>query len=123
MDTIIEERLMEIKDRIIEAFNPYQIIIFGSYVYGKPDSDSDVDLLIINVKFPKTYDLLELHKLCLSIDPSFELIGDLLDRLNPYSIGYRSPGEEVTIEESKSTLKAVEEVRHFIVTLLGKRGS
>jgi HEPN domain-containing protein len=50
-----------------------------------------------DVKFPKTHDLLELHRLCLSVDSSFEFIGDLLDKLNPYSIGYRYPGEDVTI--------------------------
>ena len=72
-----------------------------------------------NVKFPKTHDLLEPHKFCLSVDPSFELISDLLDRLNPYSIGYRYPGEVVTVEESKSTLKAAKEVRQFIENLLG----
>jgi predicted nucleotidyltransferase len=38
---------MKIKDRIIEAFNLYQIIVFGSQVYGQPDPDSDVDLLIV----------------------------------------------------------------------------
>lgn len=74
-----------------------------------------------DIKFPKTHDLLELHRLCLTIDPSFEIIGDLLDRLNPYSIGYRYPGEEVTIEESKSTLKAAKDVRKFIRTLLVER--
>jgi predicted nucleotidyltransferase len=47
MDPIVEERLMEIKGRIIDVFNPYQIIVFGSHVYGQPDPDSDVDLLII----------------------------------------------------------------------------
>lgn len=43
----VEERLEEIKNRIVEAFNPYQIILFGSQVYGRPDPDSDVDLLIV----------------------------------------------------------------------------
>jgi predicted nucleotidyltransferase len=47
MGSKVEERLEEIKNRIIEAFNPYQIILFGSHVYGKPDPDSDVDLLIV----------------------------------------------------------------------------
>ena len=41
------------------------------------------------IKFPRTHDLLELHKLCSSVDPGFELIADLLDHLNPYSIEYR----------------------------------
>lgn len=42
-----EERLEDIKRRIIEAFEPQRIILFGSHVYGKPTGDSDVDLLIV----------------------------------------------------------------------------
>jgi predicted nucleotidyltransferase len=47
VDTEVEERLVEIKNRIVEAFNPYLIILFGSHIYGRPDPDSDVDLLIV----------------------------------------------------------------------------
>ena len=32
---------------IIQKFNPEKIILFGSYAWGKPTTDSDVDLLII----------------------------------------------------------------------------
>lgn len=34
-------------NNIAKRFNPEQIILFGSYAYGAPKSDSDVDLLII----------------------------------------------------------------------------
>jgi uncharacterized protein len=33
--------------RIAEAFHPEKIILFGSRAYGKPQEDSDIDLLII----------------------------------------------------------------------------
>ena len=33
--------------RIAERFRPDKIILFGSYAYGKPHEESDVDLLII----------------------------------------------------------------------------
>jgi len=33
--------------RIAEAFNPEQIILFGSHAYGTPTLDSDLDLLIV----------------------------------------------------------------------------
>jgi predicted nucleotidyltransferase len=33
--------------RIAERFQPEKIILFGSYAYGKPDEESDVDLLVI----------------------------------------------------------------------------
>ena len=28
-------------------FNPQRVILFGSYAYGKPNDDSDVDILIV----------------------------------------------------------------------------
>ena len=33
--------------QIAEAFRPVRIILFGSYAYGAPDADSDVDLLVV----------------------------------------------------------------------------
>ncbi|HZF40254.1 MAG TPA: nucleotidyltransferase domain-containing protein [Blastocatellia bacterium] len=33
--------------RIAEAYHPEKIILFGSYAYGKPTPESDVDLLIV----------------------------------------------------------------------------
>jgi predicted nucleotidyltransferase len=32
---------------LVEQFHPEQVILFGSYAYGEPTPDSDVDLLII----------------------------------------------------------------------------
>jgi uncharacterized protein len=39
-----------IKDKIINSllpFHPAKIILFGSYAYGHPEKNSDIDLLII----------------------------------------------------------------------------
>jgi uncharacterized protein len=33
--------------QIVEKFEPERIILFGSYAYGQPTEDSDVDLLVI----------------------------------------------------------------------------
>jgi predicted nucleotidyltransferase len=33
--------------QVIDVYQPDKIILFGSYAYGKPDADSDLDLLII----------------------------------------------------------------------------
>jgi predicted nucleotidyltransferase len=41
----------EIKQLIVEKLkplNPYQIILFGSYAYGTPTKDSDLDICIID---------------------------------------------------------------------------
>jgi len=47
MKAEIEEQLEEVKNRIVQDLNPERIILFGSYAYGTPSTDSDVDLLII----------------------------------------------------------------------------
>jgi uncharacterized protein len=42
--------LSEIKafsQQVVEKFQPERIILFGSYAYGQPTEDSDVDLLVI----------------------------------------------------------------------------
>jgi len=44
---VTEELLREVTKRIVEAFDPEKIILFGSHAYGTPTPDSDVDLLII----------------------------------------------------------------------------
>lgn len=36
-----------VSDQIAREFKPEQIILFGSYAYGEPRPDSDVDLLVI----------------------------------------------------------------------------
>ncbi|MBI4691440.1 MAG: nucleotidyltransferase domain-containing protein [Nitrospirae bacterium] len=37
----------EIVRRITEKITPLKVILFGSYAYGSPTKDSDIDLLII----------------------------------------------------------------------------
>jgi uncharacterized protein len=44
---VTEEVLAEIVRRIVTALHPEKIVLFGSYAYGKPSGDSDVDLLVI----------------------------------------------------------------------------
>jgi len=35
------------KDRLVEVYDPIQIYLFGSYAWGHPDTQSDIDLLIV----------------------------------------------------------------------------
>jgi predicted nucleotidyltransferase len=44
---VTEDALSAIVERLVPALNPHKIIVFGSYVYGVPTPDSDVDLLVI----------------------------------------------------------------------------
>ena len=41
------ELLNGIVKKIVEGYNPDKIILFGSYAYGTPTEDSDIDLFKI----------------------------------------------------------------------------
>ncbi len=43
----VAEALPAAVQRIAESLQPEKIILFGSYAYGTPTADSDVDLLVI----------------------------------------------------------------------------
>jgi predicted nucleotidyltransferase len=52
----IEQKKLEIIERL-KPLNPIKVILFGSYAYGTPSKDSDIDLYIVtNDKFiPQTW--------------------------------------------------------------------
>ena len=39
--------VQQIVHRLVDRYQPQQIILFGSLAYGEPNADSDIDLLII----------------------------------------------------------------------------
>ncbi len=42
-----EQSIRILCDQIVREFHPDRIILFGSYAYGNPTPDSDVDLLVV----------------------------------------------------------------------------
>lgn len=45
---MVSEALMqEVTNRLVKTYDPLKIYLFGSYAWGHPDEESDVDLLII----------------------------------------------------------------------------
>jgi uncharacterized protein len=46
----IEALILDITTRLVQEFNPEAIFLFGSHVWGVPNADSDLDLLIIVTK-------------------------------------------------------------------------
>ena len=44
---ITREDIQATCDDIVREFSPLQVILFGSYAYGTPTEDSDVDLLVV----------------------------------------------------------------------------
>jgi predicted nucleotidyltransferase len=44
----VERKVIDVlAERIQSRYRPEKIILFGSYAWGKPNKDSDIDLLII----------------------------------------------------------------------------
>ena len=44
---ISKRQIRAFAEKVAGEFRPKKIILFGSYAYGKPTPDSDVDLLVI----------------------------------------------------------------------------
>ena len=44
---VIEQKIKEVADKIVAQFQPEKIILFGSYAWGTPHEDSDVDLFSV----------------------------------------------------------------------------
>src|SRR6266478_638498 len=66
--------------RIAEQFSPDQIILFGSYAYGTPHADSDVDILVV---MPARNQLDQAVRIELACEPCFPL--DIIVR-TPHSM-------------------------------------
>jgi predicted nucleotidyltransferase len=47
MTTISRQEIRKFARQVARQFSPRKIILFGSYAYGKPTEDSDVDILIV----------------------------------------------------------------------------
>src|SRR5437016_2951981 len=69
--------------QVAERFEPEKIILFGSYAYGTPHADSDVDILVI---MPCRNQIDQAVKIELAYDPPFPL--DLIVR-TPTNIKWR----------------------------------
>jgi len=44
---ITQDQINDVVDIIVKNVNPEKVILFGSYAYGEPQEDSDIDILVI----------------------------------------------------------------------------
>jgi predicted nucleotidyltransferase len=76
VSVVSKAEIQRVADQIARAFHPERVILFGSYAYGAPEPDSDVDLLVLlpfeGKSFRKSLEIL------LRINPPFPV--DLLAR-------------------------------------------
>jgi predicted nucleotidyltransferase len=69
--------------QVAERFKPEKIILFGSYAYGTPHADSDVDILVV---MPCRNQIDQACRVDMAFDPPFPL--DLIVR-TPYAMKWR----------------------------------
>lgn len=71
MPPVTKKRIQEVANKIAKEYKPEKIILFGSFAWGKPGPDSDVDLFI--VKKTKKDPLRRCYELRKIIEPIFPL--------------------------------------------------
>jgi predicted nucleotidyltransferase len=79
---------------VAERFQPDKIILFGSYAYGAPHADSDVDVLVV---MPTRNQLDQAVRISLAVNPPFAL--DIVVR-TPKNLRWR-------LEEGDSFLREI----------------
>ena len=82
---ITREDIQATCDDIVREFAPLQVILFGSYAYGTPTEDSDVDLLVV-MDIPESETRRQAGEILQRIPRRFSM--DLLVR-SPEEIAYR----------------------------------
>jgi len=84
----MQDSLNTIVKQIVDGYQPEKIILFGSYAYGQPHSDSDLDLLIVKQTDKRPIDrridvrmLLRSLKLKLPVSPIVVTKDEIEERL------------------------------------------
>jgi len=92
--------------QVAERFRPDKIILFGSYAYGTPHADSDVDILVI---MPARNQLDQAVKIELACDPPFPL--DIIVR-TPHNMQWRLAEGDWFLREITTQGKVLYEKNH-----------
>lgn len=90
MPTRIRNTIKKIIRLLVEHYHPQKVILFGSYAYGTPVRDSDIDLLIIKgedeknriERFVEVKRLIYNPKFKIPVSPLVLTKGELEERLN-----------------------------------------
>lgn len=70
----IQFQIDSIKEQLVKKYHPQKIILFGSYAYGQPTQESDVDLLVVAKTDKKFHERVQEVRNLLPKDRPFDLI-------------------------------------------------
>jgi uncharacterized protein len=99
--------------QVAERFQPEKIILFGSYAYGTPHADSDVDILVV---MPARNQLDQAFKIHWTLKPPFPL--DIIVR-TPKNMKWRLEEGDSFLREIISRGKVLYEANQ---SRMGKKG-
>lgn len=106
-DKEVRRRLKDLCEQIVHAVQPQKIILFGSYAYGQPTKDSDLDLLVIMPFECSPHQ--QAFRIRLNIDPPLPL--DLLVR-TPEHVAERLSEGDFFMQEIVGQGKVLYEAVH-----------
>ena len=103
-----EKMIEEVKKRLITTYNPLEIYIFGSYAWGHPDEDSDLDLLVVIDTYQKDRHktLVEGHKALMDLDLFKDIVVYSKDEFQKCSADETSLCHKVVLKGKKIYAKA-----------------
>lgn len=74
-DAKVRGTIERIVERITNEYQPKKVILFGSYAYGEPTEDSDIDILIVTQERLNSGEIYKLrHELLRDFSTSVQLI-------------------------------------------------
>jgi predicted nucleotidyltransferase len=98
---VTQAAIRRLAQEVVKKFHPEKIILFGSYAYGWPDRDSDVDLLVV---MPAGNEISKASRIYCAVDPSFAL--DVIVR-TPENLRWRVEGGDWFLREIVSKGKTL----------------
>jgi predicted nucleotidyltransferase len=100
-------QIQQVSDEIARRFQPERIILFGSYAYGTPTEDSDVDLLVVMpFEGRKSKQAIEIRR---AVYAGFAM--DLIP-ITPENLKYRLGVEDFFLREVVDKGKVLYEAHH-----------
>lgn len=87
MTTGQQKTLDIISSRLAQEFDPEKIFLFGSYAWGKPDENSDIDLMVIvsNSDLPPARRSSRAYRALRGIGQSKDIIVKTISEFNKYA--------------------------------------
>ena len=105
--------------RLFEDYSPKQIFISCYHCQQAGEKALKAYLILKNVEFPFTHDLVKLCNLCMDMDMAFDDLLDACSDLTPYATQARYPNtSEITELITAAALRKAERILSFVADLV-----